>query len=71
MKMQSNSTLMLPLVVVLILFINWRPNYEAFDKITVREFELVDQKGTKRVTIQAYPDGEVVLRLIDERGWYA
>ena len=41
---------------------------ETFDKITVREFELVDENGTKRVTIQAYKDGEVVFRLRDEKG---
>lgn len=67
MKTQSN-TFMLGLVIILMLFIAWKPSQETFDKITVREFELVDQNGTKRVTIQAYPDGEVVFRLRDGKG---
>jgi hypothetical protein len=68
MKTQSHTTIMLGMIIILLLFIASRPSQETFDKITVREFELVDQNGTKRVTIQAYDDGEVVFRLKDEKG---
>ncbi len=68
MKTQSNTTIMLGVIVILMLFIASRPSQQTFDKITVREFELVDENGTKRVTIQAYKDGEVVFRLRDEKG---
>jgi hypothetical protein len=40
----------------------------TFDKITVREFELTDAKGTKRATIKVESSGEVVFRLIGEKG---
>jgi hypothetical protein len=69
MKTQSNTTnILLGVVVILVLFIASRPGQETFDKITVREFELVDENGTKRATIQAYKEGEVVFRLRDEKG---
>ena len=68
MKTQSNTTFMFGLVIIVMLFVASRPSRQTFDKITVREFELVDENGTKRVTIQAYPDGEVVFRLKDEKG---
>lgn len=68
MKTQLNTTLMLGIIIILMLFIASRPSQETFDKITVREFELVDENGTKRVTIQAYKDGEVVFRLRDAKG---
>ena len=67
MKTQSNTTFMFGLIIIVMLFVASR-RLETFDKITVREFELVDENGTKRVTIQAYPDGEVVFRLRDEKG---
>jgi hypothetical protein len=68
MKTQSNTTFMFGLIFIVMLFVASRPGRQTFDKITVREFELVDENGTKRVTIQAYPDGEVVFRLKDEKG---
>ncbi|HZB13446.1 MAG TPA: hypothetical protein VE467_10475 [Chryseolinea sp.] len=68
MKTKSNSELMLGLIIILLLFIASKPSQDTFDKITVREFELVDQHGIKRVTIEAYPEGEVVFRLKDEKG---
>jgi hypothetical protein len=43
-------------------------NQQHFDKITVKEFELVDSNGQKRVSIQTYDDGEVVFRLMDKKG---
>jgi hypothetical protein len=68
MKTKSDSQLMLGLIIILLLFIASKPSQDTFDKITVREFELVDQHGIKRVTIEAYPEGEVVFRLKDEKG---
>ena len=68
MKTQSNTTVMLGMIIILMLFMASRPSQQSFDKITVKEFELVDENGTKRVTIQAYKDGEVVFRLKDEKG---
>ena len=56
------------LISIVMLFVASRPSQQTFDKVTVREFELVDENGTKRVTIQAYKDGEVVFRLRDEKG---
>jgi hypothetical protein len=43
-------------------------NQQKFDKITVREFELVDKNGQQRVSIRAEDDGEVVFRLKDSTG---
>ena len=68
MKTRSYTAYLLVLVVVGMLFIASRPPQDTFDKITVREFELVDKDGTPRVTIQSYPDGEVVFRLRDDKG---
>lgn len=41
---------------------------QEFDKITVKEFELVDKNGQQRASIRAEADGEVVLRLRDANG---
>src|SRR5688500_5452113 len=41
---------------------------ETFDKITVKEFELVDENGAQRVSIRAEKGGEVVFRLKDAKG---
>jgi hypothetical protein len=68
MKTKSHTDLMLGLIIILLLFIASKPNQDTFDKITVREFELVDQRGIKRVTIEAYSEGEVVFRLKDAKG---
>jgi hypothetical protein len=43
-------------------------NQQNFDKISVKEFELVGPNGQKRASIQAYDDGEVVFRLMDQKG---
>ena len=68
MKTQSNTIFIFGLIIIVMLFVASRPSQQTFDKVTVREFELVDENGTKRVTIQAYKDGEVVFRLRDEKG---
>jgi hypothetical protein len=43
-------------------------NQQKFDKITVREFELVDSNGQQRVSILTEANGEVVFRLKDAKG---
>ncbi len=53
----------------LVLLLAFRPQQQTFDKITVREFELVDQRGNSRASIKVeQPSGEVVLRLKDQTG---
>jgi len=68
MKTKSHTEVRLALMIILRLFIASKPRQDTFDKITVSEFELVDQHGKKRVTIEAYPEGEVVFRLKDAKG---
>jgi hypothetical protein len=46
----------------------WKGQSSTFDKITVREFELVDDKGQQRASIKVETDGAVVLRLKDHEG---
>jgi hypothetical protein len=46
----------------------WTGQSSTFDKITVREFELVDDKGQQRASIKVETDGAVVLRLKDHEG---
>jgi hypothetical protein len=41
---------------------------DTFDKITVREFQLVDENGTERASIKVEAEGQVVLRLRDKEG---
>ena len=53
---------------ILIIFIGARPAKENFDKITVKEFEMVDENGKMRASIKAESNGEVVFRLKDKRG---
>lgn len=50
--------------VALILFA-FRNEQTIFDKITVREFELVDSQGNRRASIKVEPEGEVVFRMMD------
>jgi len=50
---------------LLVLFISARQPIETFDKIQVREFELIDDKGTPRVSIKVENDGEVMFRMFD------
>lgn len=57
----------LPLIalVALVIFMSARPSVQTFDKIQVREFELVDEKGVQRVSIKVHEDGEVMFRMYD------
>ncbi|MEK6782325.1 MAG: hypothetical protein AABY93_11495 [Bacteroidota bacterium] len=45
-----------------------RNSQDRFDKITVREFELVDENGKQRASIKVEPEGEIVFRLRDDKG---
>jgi hypothetical protein len=53
---------------VVLLFIAARPSQETLEKISVREFELLDESGKKRVSIRTEPDGAVVFRMMDDKG---
>lgn len=65
--MKSRALPLVLLAAVLLLGITaLRPASQTFDKITVREFELVDASGKKRATIKVEPEGEVLLRLFDQ-----
>ncbi len=46
----------------------FKSQQDTFDRIRVREFELVDEKGQNRVSIKVEPDGELVFRMKDEAG---
>lgn len=45
-----------------------KPYQQTFDKISVREFELLDKNGKQRVSIKVEEEGEVVFRLKDKSG---
>lgn len=51
---------------LVLLLIAAKPSPDSFDKIRVKEFELVDNKGTVRAEMKVEPDGEVMLRLRDK-----
>lgn len=51
---------------VILLFIAAKPSPDVFEKIRVKEFELIDNKGTVRAEMKVEPDGEVMLRLRDK-----
>jgi hypothetical protein len=69
MKTNRTSTLLLTLNVILLLFIAAsRSDQQTFEKITVREFELVDQNGKQRVSIKVEPEGDILFRMKDQAG---
>ena len=68
MKLHASSTPTILLGLILLLFVASRPYQNSFDKITVKEFELVDQNGKRRASIRVEPEGEIVFRLMDETG---
>lgn len=68
MKPQSTSTITFLFGLIVILFVASRPYQNTFDKIIVREFEMVDQNGKKRASIKVEPEGEIVFRLMDDTG---
>lgn len=68
MKNQRFTILLGLFNLVLILFIAASPHQQDFDKIRVKEFEVIDSKGVVRAAIKTQPDGEVMLRLRDKTG---
>ncbi len=68
MKTQRLTIVMCLFNVALLCFLAAKPRHEVYEKITVKEFELVDSKGVPRVTINAYDDDEVILRMKDKTG---
>lgn len=68
MKNQRLSILLGVFNLVLLLFIAARPSEENFEKIRVKEFELVDKGGIKRASLKTEDDGSVIMRLIDKTG---
>ena len=68
MKLESTSTPTIFFGLILLLFVASKPYQNNFDKITVKEFELVDDNGKKRVSIKVEPQGEIVFRMMDDSG---
>ena len=68
MKTQRFPTIVSLFSLVLLLFIAARPSPETFEKISVREFELIDQHGKERASIRLESTGEIVFRLRDAKG---
>jgi hypothetical protein len=53
---------------VLLFFLSFSSPQTTFDKLSVREFELLDTNGKKRASIKVESDGQVVFRLMDSEG---
>lgn len=68
MKQQLSPMLVLIVCAVAIVLLASRPSNDTFDKISVREFELVDGQGKQRVSIKVEENGEVLFRLRDQNG---
>ncbi|RYU96639.1 hypothetical protein [Emticicia agri] len=68
MKNQRLPILLSVFNLLLMLFIAAKPSQENFDKISVKEFELVDKAGVKRASLKTEADGSVIMRLIDNTG---
>lgn len=68
MKNQRFALLISTINLIIILFIAASPDQKDFEKIRVKEFEVIDQKGVMRAAIKIEPDGEVMLRLRDKTG---
>jgi len=66
----SRSPLLLSFAnLLLLLFLSANSSQDTFEKITVKEFELVDQNGKRRVSIKVEPEGDVVVfRMMDNGG---
>ena len=65
--MKANTILAASILAVLLLIAS-SPQRDSFEKITVKEFELVDKSGKERATIKIEDSGEIVLRLRDSKG---
>lgn len=68
MKPQLSQNLLYFVCAAAIVLLALRPPQDSFDKISVREFELVDDKGKKRASIKVEESNEVVFRLRDQNG---
>ncbi len=68
MKTQRIALALTLINLIVILFIAASPQKENFDRITVKEFEMIDQNGKQRALIKVEPDGEIVFRLRDSQG---
>jgi hypothetical protein len=68
MKTHAFTLFMCLLNLVLLLFIAAKPGDQVVDKLTVREFDLVDKHGTNRVSIKTEDDGSIVFRMKDSKG---
>jgi len=68
MKTQRIAIALTLINLIVILFIAASPQKENFEKITVKEFEMIDQNGKQRALIKVEPDGEIVFRLRDSQG---
>lgn len=68
MKAQRFMLIAVTANALLLAFIAARPSQERFDKISVREFELVDDKGKERASVKVEDTGEVVFRMRDSGG---
>lgn len=68
MKNQRMPLLLSLFNLILVLFIAAKPSQENFEKITVKEFELLDKTGVKRASFKTEADGTVMMRLMDKTG---
>ena len=68
MKHQLSPMLVLIACAVAVVLLASRSSQQTFDKISVREFELVDDQGKKRASIKVEENNEVVFRLSDQNG---
>ncbi len=68
MKQQPSPMLVFIVCALAIVLAALRPPKDTFDKISVREFELVDGQGKQRVSIKVEENGEVLFRLRDQHG---
>lgn len=68
MKQLLSPLLVLIVCVVAFVFLESQSPKDHFDKIRVREFELVDGKGKQRASIRVEDNGEVLFRLRDQNG---
>jgi hypothetical protein len=67
MKSQPMSQFIMLFGFIMILFVAFKPYQNNFDKISVREFELVDKDNKRRVSIKVEESGEVVFRMLDNK----
>jgi hypothetical protein len=67
MKSTSLPQVIMPFGFIIVLLMAFKPNQNNFDKISVREFELVDKDNKRRVSIKVEENGEVVFRMLDSK----